>query len=247
MQKLQRLIIVLAFAVISAGAAAQTWNIGAPNAEDIVATFSNGKMTIKGTGAMQDWTSGINTPWYSIRDSITSLVIEDGVTSIGSYAFYSCGNVAGVLTIPNSVRSIGNRAFYYCNSLTSVSNRNVTPQIINVNVFSASTYTNATLYVSDQSVKDYGAATGWEEFSHIVPFTHTSINNTTAVTRVYPNPTDGMVYIETANGTVPALKLFSMQGKLLLETQGNEIDLSRFDKGVYLLEVAGETVKVIKK
>ena len=45
--------------------------------------------------------------------------IPDGVTKIGSYAFYNCTNLTGV-TIPDSVMSIENNAFSFCTSLTSI-------------------------------------------------------------------------------------------------------------------------------
>ena len=47
------------------------------------------------------------------------LVIPDGVTSIGSFAFSYCKGLTSV-TIPNSVTSIGGGAFYNCAGLTSV-------------------------------------------------------------------------------------------------------------------------------
>ena len=47
------------------------------------------------------------------------LVIPDGVTSIGSYAFSSCGALRSI-TIPESVTSIGDHAFYNCTGLTRV-------------------------------------------------------------------------------------------------------------------------------
>ena len=50
---------------------------------------------------------------------ITDLVIPDGVTSIGEFAFEYCSGLTSV-TIPNSVTSIGQYAFYYCSGLTSI-------------------------------------------------------------------------------------------------------------------------------
>ena len=47
------------------------------------------------------------------------LIIPDGVTSIGSYAFYNCTGLTSV-TIPDSVISIGHSAFYNCTGLTSI-------------------------------------------------------------------------------------------------------------------------------
>ena len=70
-------------------------------------------------------------PWYSDRDKIKIVVIEDGVTSIGNNAFLRCRNIISI-KIPNSVTSIGERAFESCetlrgveipNSVTSIGNR----------------------------------------------------------------------------------------------------------------------------
>lgn len=78
-------------------------------------TLDNGTLNISGTGAMSNYTTGSNTPWYSSREDITSVTIGTGVTSIGDYAFSQCSNLASI-TIPNSVTSIGTKAFYSCAS-----------------------------------------------------------------------------------------------------------------------------------
>jgi Flp pilus assembly protein protease CpaA len=56
---------------------------------------------------------------YINGQEVTELVIPNGVTSIGSYAFYGCSGLTSV-TIGNSVTSIGKAAFYGCSGLTSV-------------------------------------------------------------------------------------------------------------------------------
>ena len=56
---------------------------------------------------------------YLNGELVTDLVIPDGVTSIGNYAFYECRGLTSVY-IPNSMTSIGSGAFNYCSGLTSV-------------------------------------------------------------------------------------------------------------------------------
>jgi hypothetical protein len=51
--------------------------------------------------------------------NITSIVIPDGVTSIGHYAFSSCIKLK-FITIPDSVDSIGSSVFYYCSYLETI-------------------------------------------------------------------------------------------------------------------------------
>ncbi len=87
--------------------------------EKLTWNLTDGVLTISGTGAMTDYNYFTNAPWYDYRSSITSVIIEDGVTSIGNFAFRYCRSLTSV-TIPNSVTSIGKEAFYDCRSLTSV-------------------------------------------------------------------------------------------------------------------------------
>ena len=84
-----------------------TWNL------------TDGILTISGTGEMTDFSYPDYGPWYSLSSSITSVVINDGVTSIGKSAFSGCTGLTSV-TIGNSVTSIGESAFSGCTGLTSV-------------------------------------------------------------------------------------------------------------------------------
>ena len=79
----------------------------------------NGTLTISGEGDMYDNYYAENVPWCDVRQSITTVVIKDNVTSIGDSAFNGCSGLTSV-TIPDSVISIGEWAFSYCDSLTSV-------------------------------------------------------------------------------------------------------------------------------
>ena len=83
-------------------------------------SISGGMLTINGTGAMPDYQPPNSLPpWLSYANSITLVVIGNGVTSIGNYAFLNCTKITSV-TIPNSVTTIGNSAFPLCSSLTSI-------------------------------------------------------------------------------------------------------------------------------
>ena len=76
-------------------------------------------LTIRGTGAMYDYNHNMKpAPWNDYADQIHEVVIEDGVTSIGAFAFYGCTGLASI-DFPASVTSIGERAFYGTD-LTSV-------------------------------------------------------------------------------------------------------------------------------
>jgi len=92
-----------------------------------------GTLTISGTGEMRNWKNpedyagdpyygGPNGPlptWHNYKDSIRSVQIGDGVTTIGNYAFAFCTHLTSV-TIGNGVTSIGFQAFADCTGLTSV-------------------------------------------------------------------------------------------------------------------------------
>ena len=76
-------------------------------------------LTIYGNGKTEDYSYEKNAPWYEFKDKIDSIVIENGVTTIGDFAFNNCTTVSKV-TIPESVTRIGEKAFIGCNKLEVV-------------------------------------------------------------------------------------------------------------------------------
>ena len=99
-----------------------------------------GTMTVSGSGAMPDFSSANEQPWNDIRSEMRKVVIENGITSIGSCAFWDCGILSAEIpssvtaignsafrgssivsvTVPPSVKTIGDSAFRGCQSLSSV-------------------------------------------------------------------------------------------------------------------------------
>ena len=73
-----------------------TWKIGYPVAADVVATFDDGTLTITGAGAMMDWNSQKEVPWYFLKDEITDIIMGNGITTIGKFAFSGCNNLAEI-------------------------------------------------------------------------------------------------------------------------------------------------------
>ncbi|MCI9004820.1 MAG: leucine-rich repeat protein, partial [Lachnospiraceae bacterium] len=68
-----------------------------------------GTLTISGKGAMPDFASTEEQPWNDKSSQIRKIILENGVTNIGSCAFWNCGVLSA--EIPSSVTSIGNSAF----------------------------------------------------------------------------------------------------------------------------------------
>jgi len=92
--------------------------------EDCTYSFdeTTGTLTISGEGDMYDYESSTDVPWYSFREDIKSVIIEDsqcGVTSIGNWSFAYCTSLESV-TIPDNVTNIGMCAFESCTSLAGV-------------------------------------------------------------------------------------------------------------------------------
>lgn len=84
--------------------------------DNLTWTFSNGILTISGTGEMYDYEG--NGPFRNL--GVTSVVISKGATSIGNCAFQDCGMLTSI-SIPDTVTHIGTNAFAYTSRLESIS------------------------------------------------------------------------------------------------------------------------------
>ena len=141
-------------------------------------TLEDGVLTISGSGAMKNYTvryydNGVtrsDCPWHG--KNITELVLQPGITTIGSYAFYDCEDLTSVelpkgvtaigecaflssgvteLVLPNTLKTIGKAAFGWCDidslhipaSVTSIGESAFSGALCEITVDSGSWYFTA--------------------------------------------------------------------------------------------------------
>ena len=134
-----------------------------------------GTLTISGKGAMPDFSSAVEQPWSENGGKIRKVVIENGVTHIGSCAFWNCGVLSAKIPssvtmignsafrgssiisaeIPSGVKTIGDSAFQGCKNLSSVTVSEGV-EIIGQNAFNACT--GLTSIALPASIGEVGAA-----------------------------------------------------------------------------------------
>ncbi|MBQ6159878.1 MAG: leucine-rich repeat protein [Oscillospiraceae bacterium] len=137
------------------------------------------RLTISGSGAMADYNSSANmAPWYIYRSIMASIALPDGLSSIGSYAFYGCYGLSEV-TIPEGVTSIGDTAFSGCTGLTEVTIPESVTSIGNYAFRGCTGLTEVTIPGSVNSIGNsaFSGCTGLTELT--IPEGVTTIENAT--------------------------------------------------------------------
>lgn len=91
----------------------------------------DGVLTISGSGDMEDYRLGYvvlennsvvvrcSYPWADQKDDIKKVIVEDGVTSVGEYAFYEFASLTGI-ELPSGLKRIGADSFRGCQALESL-------------------------------------------------------------------------------------------------------------------------------
>ena len=76
-------------------------------------------VTFTGNGAIADYTPEDPSPWSCFKDEMTAIKIEQGITKIGTYAFFECYNVTQA-ELPDSLEKISTDAFDGCRHLETI-------------------------------------------------------------------------------------------------------------------------------
>ena len=87
--------------------------------EDAQWSLEDGVLYISGSGKMDDYESADVSPWAKKRGRIVEVNFENGITTVGGYAFRNCSRLQKV-TLPSSLQSIKQSAFNHCAELTSI-------------------------------------------------------------------------------------------------------------------------------
>lgn len=134
--------------------------------------LKDGVLTIKGTGAMADYSGDEYAPWYDICEEITEVVVENGVTAIGEDAFYDAYNLKKV-TLADSVKKLGYGAFASCASLEEFTGNGLTEiddYAFNLTSLSAFTVPSGIKTIGDTAfmgtpIEEYTVAAGNKTFT----------------------------------------------------------------------------------
>jgi hypothetical protein len=116
---------------------------------------------------------------------LTDVTLPEGLTSLDSGAFASCGNMKSV-SIPGSVKNIGYGSFANCGNLTKVVCYAENVPATKKDAFINSAIATATLYVPEGSVEKYQKSTPWSSFGSIKAIGDDSVidNNGTDINEV---------------------------------------------------------------
>lgn len=100
-------------------------------------------------------------------NSVQILIISEGISVIESNAFTNCANIIKV-SLPSTLTKIGDNAFSRCDKIVHIEASMKLPFDISDNVFTETTYANATLYVPVNTADRYATAEGWKGFKSMV-------------------------------------------------------------------------------
>lgn len=107
-------------------------------------------------------------------NNLNTIIINDSVKNIPSYAFSECLNLSSI-TFPLSIINIGDYILKNCNGLLSITNKTDYPPTISPNSF-YSINKDIPVYVPCNSIQNYQLDTIWDEFTNYIGYSFTPTN-----------------------------------------------------------------------
>ena len=147
------LVLLCGIAVAEGTTIVASGKCGASGSNLTWALDSEGTLTISGKGKMKVFYGPDEVPWQSNRASIEAVVVNEGATSIGNYAFKGCSSLSSI-TIPEGVTSIGEQTFYNCSSLSSIT---IPDSVTSISIYAFYNCSSLTEIVLPTGVTSIGA------------------------------------------------------------------------------------------
>ena len=138
---------------------AMTWQLSNMITAEL---YCNGIMVIQGEGEMVDFEQSGATPWANYTGDIMAVHVEEGVTSVGKYAFAMMTQMV-TASLPSTITTIGDYSFMGTTSLQSLVCFATTPPTIGKSTFSR-TNSNIIVYVPMESIEDYKSDKTWSQY-----------------------------------------------------------------------------------
>ncbi len=174
--------------------------------------------------------------WYSKRNSIKRIIVEEGVTNIGDYAFENCTNVTEV-TLKNT-GTIGNRAFGSCTALTQINIGKGVTGFKSVSYSSSSPFYGCSK-LSKVNVTSVSAYLGLTNLNYLVESYYGTASVKTLMVNDKELNSSSEVIIPYGITSIPSytFKNFKNVNRLRLPSSMTKIEDGNFRDHIYLTEV----------
>jgi len=190
---------------------------------------------------------------FSGCTELVSVQISEGTTEIGQEAFIDCTKLKKI-HFPSTVEKYKKGILSGCTALDSVIVSRQYPAAVTADVFSGIDISKLTLVVPEGSKLMYEIATVWKDFGKIIekPLVSNEHISPNVFVKIFPNPADDYLIVECDDSFVCSdLNIFSINGFMMDNRKITEnrtlIDLSSYPKGIYIVIINGEAIKLIKK
>lgn len=166
----------------------------------------------------------------------SSIVIPEGVRGM-VYGAFEALNKPTKLTLPSTLTDIDAYVFSHMGQLEQMSVKCPYPPYIHETTF-LNTNRDIPIYVQIGTIEAYRNAPYWSEFTNFIEVDFDGVEEQDGIAEVtaYPNPTSDFVQIE---GIIASkVLIYNTLGQLMKTVQGsNEINVSGFAEGIYLLRI----------
>ncbi|PQV49014.1 putative secreted protein (Por secretion system target) [Jejuia pallidilutea] len=185
---------------------------------------------------------------------ITSFTIPDEWTVLPDQMIRDCKSITNI-NIPSTITTMGVASFRGCTGITDIqvnwtTSTSIPDATVN-NLFSGMTLSNVNLLVPPDTVSYYEAAPIWTDFNIQQGVLSTKEAILENGFNIYPNPTEGMVYIKNKQSINATILIYDVRGSNLfnkiIDTSEIQIDVSSLSKGIYLLKIQAENNQFVKR